>query len=68
MSSGIAFTCHGCAGTFAGFGISVGAVDASLGKPGDLTAGAFCDRCMATWQPVTAATFSATDETTEDER
>jgi hypothetical protein len=54
MSDGAVFECFSCHGTFAGFGISVGSVDASLGAPGDLAAGAFCDACVATWQPVTA--------------
>jgi hypothetical protein len=70
MSSSGAFTCYGCDGTFAGFGISVGSVDASLGEPGDATAGEFCDRCVATWQPATSCSTDLTnqsdDETTED--
>jgi hypothetical protein len=60
MSDGIAFTCFGCGSAFAGFGVSVGSVDASLGAPGDLAAGAFCDACCGTWRPVTASYASVT--------
>jgi hypothetical protein len=65
MSDGTVFECHGCGAAFAGFGISVGSVDATLGEPGDLAAGAFCDGCVATWQPASVEPLSVIDETKE---
>jgi hypothetical protein len=61
MSDGLVFECFSCRGVFAGFGISVGSVDPSLGEPGDLAAGAFCDRCCGTWPRRVAALAAATE-------